>query len=95
MITLNVYESPGFWGIMIMLAIFYTYIGVLTYNHLVRDDFHDWFRYGKINKEELKSLGLFLAIIWPVYWSMLLAYVIIRWILASLIALIKILIKRT
>lgn len=93
MIILNAYESPGFW--MILIIPFYAYIGILTYKHLVRDDYHDWFRYGKINEEELKSLGLFLTIIWPVYWCMLFVYVIVRGIIASVIAFIKILIKKT
>lgn len=94
MITPDTYEITGFWAVMIILTICYTYIETLTYDHLVRDDFHDWFRYGKIDKEELKSLGLFLAIIWPVYWSMLIVYVIIRWLVVSIIAFIKILIKK-
>ena len=89
MILLNAYQTSGFWALIFLGVCLYILFICLTYNHLVRDDYHNWVDYGKLKKDEAFSVGLFLSILWPIYWFSMLAYLIIKWIVLTFIGLVK------
>ena len=84
------YQRSGFWALMFILAVIYIMFAVLTYNHLVKQDYHNWIDYGKLKQDEARALGLFLSIIWPAYWLTMLFTAIVVWIVKALIALFKV-----
>lgn len=84
------YQRSGFWAFMFIIACIYIIFAGLTYNHLVKQDYHNWVDYGKLKQDEAKALGLFLSIIWPAYWFAMLFVTVAVWIVKSLIALFKV-----
>lgn len=93
MILLNAYQTSGFWALMLLGAGLYMLFGCLTFNHLVRDDYHNWVDYGKLEQSEAFSVGLLLSILWPLYWFTMLLYVILKWLILAIIGLVKLWMK--
>ena len=85
------YQNAGFWLLIAIWSVLYIIVIFSTYNRLVKNDYHNWVLYGRLNNEEAKSVGLLFSILWPIYWMVVLVYVIIRWLLKSIIGLIKML----
>ena len=85
------YQNAEFWFLMAICAVLYIMAIFSAYNRLVKNDYHNWVLYGRLNNEEAKSVGLLFSILWPIYWMVVLVYVIIRWLLKSIIGLIKML----
>ncbi len=93
MILLNSYQTSGFWALILLGVGLYILFICLTYNHLVRDDYHNWVDYGKLEKSEAFSVGLLLSILWPLYWFTMLLYVILKWLVLAIIGLVKLWMK--
>lgn len=85
------YQKAEFWFLIAICAVLYIMAIFSAYNSLVKNDYHNWVLYGRLNNEEAKSVGLLFSILWPIYWMVVLVYAIIRWILKSIIGLIKML----
>lgn len=93
MILLNLYIQSGFWALIFLGAGLYILFGGLTFNHLVRDDYHNWVDYGKLEQSEAFSVGLLLSILWPLYWFTMLLSVIGIWLVKAIIGLVKLWMK--
>lgn len=93
MILLNSYPQSGFWALIFLGVGFYILFGGLTFNHLVRDDYHNWVDYGKLKKNEAFSVGLLFSLVWPLYWFTMLLYVILKWLVLAIIGLVKLWMK--
>ena len=85
------YQKAEFWFLIAICAVLYIMAIFSAYDSLVKNDYHNWVSYGRLNNEEAKSVGLLFSILWPIYWMVVLVYGIIRWLLKSIIGLIKML----